>query len=158
MGQVLKSRLKQKKFRSPRHEAALNLFLAANHVQKIVDDICHEFDLTSQQYNILRILRGVHPDGHRCAGIRERMLDRSPDITRRLDTLEKLGYVKRRRSTEDRRAVLTYITEKGLSILEEIEPYMDSIDKKLGDRLTVKEARELSSLCESVYRVEVEAE
>lgn len=154
MGQVLKNRLKQKKFRSPRHEAALNLFLAANHVQKIVDDICGEFGLTSQQYNILRILRGVHPEGHRCAGIRERMLDRSPDITRRLDTLENLGFVKRRRSTEDRRAVLTYITEKGLAVLEDIEPFMESVDKKLSDRLTVKEAKELSALCENVYGAE----
>ena len=156
MGRILKSRLKQKNFRSPRHEAALNLFLAANHVQKLVDDICSEFNLTSQQYNILRILRGVHPEGHRCAGIRERMLDRSPDITRRLDTLEKLGFVTRQRSKEDRRAVLTFITEKGLQVLEKIDPQMDNLDNKLSESLTVKEAKELSALCESVYADDVE--
>ncbi len=156
MGQVLKQRLKQKKFPSPRHEAALNLMLAANHVQKIVDDICSDFGLTSQQYNILRILRGVHPDGHRCAGIRERMLDRSPDITRRLDTLESLGLVRRRRSSEDRRAVITYITDEGLKVLKDIEPHMDGVDARLGERLTIKECKELSHLCEELYRCEEE--
>ena len=155
MGQVLKERLKQKKFRSPRHEAAMNLMLAASHVRKIIDDVCTEFGLTNQQYNILRILRGVHPEGHRCAGIRERMIDRAPDITRRLDTLEEMGLVKRRRSTEDRRAVITYITQKGLDLLSQIDPYVDQIDTRIGETLSIRECRELSALCEKLYGTEV---
>lgn len=155
MGHVLKERLKQKKFRSPRHEAAMNLLLAAGYVRQIVDEVCTEFGLTNQQYNILRILRGVHPEGHRCAGIRERMIDRAPDITRRLDTLEEMGLVKRRRSTEDRRAVITYITDRGLEMLDEIDPWLAQVDTRIAENLSLKECRELSALCEKLYGSEV---
>lgn len=151
MGQVLKQRLKQKKFRSPRHEVALNLILATNFLRKTIDEICGEFGITNQQYNILRILRGVHPEGHRCAEIRERMLDRAPDITRRLDSLEEMGLVKRRRSSEDRRAVMSYITQRGMTLLEEMDPYLNQVDDKVSERLSLKECRELSALCEKLY-------
>ena len=129
--------------------------LAASYVRKIVDDVCAEFGLTNQQYNILRILRGVHPEGHRCAGIRERMIDRAPDITRRLDTLEEMGLVRRRRSTEDRRAVITYITQKGLDLLSEIDPWVEQVDSRIAENLSIRECRELSALCEKLYGEEV---
>ena len=151
MGQALKKRLKQKKFRSVRHEVALNLILAHNYVRKTIDEICSGFGITNQQYNILRILRGVSPEGHRCAAIRERMLDRAPDITRRLDSLEEMGLVKRRRSAEDRRAVISYITQRGLALLEEMEPYINRLDEKISEKLSLKECRELSGLCEKLY-------
>ena len=151
MGQVLKKRLKQKKFRSPRHEVALNLILANNFLRQTIDEICGELGITNQQYNILRILRGVHPEGHRCAEIRGRMLDRAPDITRRLDVLEEMGLVKRRRSAEDRRAIVSYITQRGLALLEEMDPYFNRLDDKISERLSLKECRELSVLCEKLY-------
>lgn len=151
MGQVLRERLKQDSFASPRHEATMNLMLAANWVRQVVDRACSEFDITNQQYNILRILRGVSPEGHRCADIRDRMLDRSPDITRRLDTLEKMGLVRRQRSKEDRRAVLSYITPKGLELLEKMDPTIARINEEFGERLTMKECRALSDLCERIY-------
>lgn len=151
MGQILKQRLKQRKFRSPRQEATLNLILATNHVRQIIDEICSEFGITNQQYNILRILRGASPEGHRCAEIRERMLDRAPDITRRLDALEEMGLVKRRRSSEDRRAVVSQITQRGLDLLDEMDPYLDQVDDRIAERLSVKECRELSNLCEKLY-------
>lgn len=151
MGQALKQRLKQRKFRNPRQEVTLNLILASNFVRQMVDEICAEFGITSQQYNILRILRGAHPDGYRCAEIRERMLDRAPDITRRLDALEEMGLVKRRRSSEDRRAVVSQITQRGLDLLAAIDPYMDQADARIAERLSLKDCRELSALCEKLY-------
>ncbi|MCB0710904.1 MAG: MarR family transcriptional regulator [Ignavibacteriae bacterium] len=156
MGQILKQRLKQKKFRSLRQEATLNLILAANHLRKTIDDVCVEFGITSQQYNILRILRGAYPDGYRCAEIRERMLDHAPDITRRLDTLQEMGLVKRRRSSEDRRAVVSSITSRGLTLLDEMDPYLHDLDNKIAERLSLKECRELSMLCEKLYGMESE--
>ena len=151
MGQILKQRLKQKKFRSPRHEVTLNLILASNFVRRIIEEACTEFGITSQQYNILRILRGAYPEGQRCAEIRERMLDRAPDITRRLDSLEELGLVKRRRSTDDRRAVVSQITQRGLDLLSEMDPSLDEIDVRIAERLSLKDCRELSALCEKLY-------
>ena len=151
MGTILKQRLKQKKFRSPRQEVTLNLILATNHIRKTIDDVCSEFGITNQQYNILRILRGIHPEGHRCAEIRERMLDRAPDITRRLDALEQMGLVKRRRSSDDRRAVISYVTPRGLSLLDDMDPYLDQLDDKIAEKLSLKECRELSALCEKLY-------
>lgn len=151
MGQILKQRLKQRKFRSPRHEVALNLILASNYVRQAIDEVCSEFGITNQQYNILRILRGVHPEGYRCAEIRERMLDRAPDITRRLDALEAMGLVKRRRAAEDRRAVMSQVTQRGLDLLATIDPYMDQADMRIAERLSLKDCRELSALCEKLY-------
>ena len=151
MGQTLKDRLKQRRFRNPRHEVAMNLILASNFVRQMVEEACSEFGITSQQYNILRILRGSSPEGYRCAEIRERMLDRSPDITRRLDTLVEMGLVRRRRSSEDRRAVLSYITPKGLSLLAELEPYIEAMDERIAERLSQRECRDLSMLCEKLY-------
>ena len=69
-------------------------------------------ELSSTQYNVLRILRGA-PEGLPCGEIGNRMITRDPDITRLLDRLEKRGLVSRCRETKDRRMVLTRITDKG---------------------------------------------
>ncbi|MEJ2104118.1 MAG: hypothetical protein P8X47_06010, partial [Ignavibacteriaceae bacterium] len=64
MGDILKKRIKQKKFKSSEQEAIINLFVASNYLHSKLDSICNNFDLTHSQFNVLRILKGVHPDGH----------------------------------------------------------------------------------------------
>lgn len=151
MGEVLKRRLKQKRFQSPAHEATLNLMVAGAHVAGMIDAACSEFGISHQQYNILRILRGVHPEGYPCGEIGVRMLDRAPDITRRLDGLEKGGYVGRDRLPEDRRVVITRITDKGLALLEAMEPRIKGVHEAFKKRLSNAECLEMSRLCEKLY-------
>ena len=73
--------------------------------------------LTTQQFNVLRILRGAGPDGLACAEIGKRMLTRDSDITRLLDRLAKHSLILRERHGEDRRVVMTSISPRGLEVL-----------------------------------------
>jgi DNA-binding MarR family transcriptional regulator len=89
-------------------------------------------DLSSTQYNVLRILRGS-PDGLPCGEIANRMITRDPDVTRLLDRLEKRGLILRWRETKDRRVVLARITPNGLKLLTRLdEPVEEAHRKQLG--------------------------
>ena len=89
-------------------------------------------DLSPNQYNVLRILRGA-PDGLACGEIANRMITRDPDITRLLDRLEKRGLISRCRETKDRRMVLTRISPEGAKLLARLdEPVQEAHRKQLG--------------------------
>src|SRR5271166_2746493 len=89
-------------------------------------------DLSANQYNVLRILRGS-PDGLPCGEIAGRMITRDPDITRLLDRLEKRGLISRCRETKDRRTVMVRITPGGLELLGRLdEPVQATHRKQLG--------------------------
>jgi DNA-binding MarR family transcriptional regulator len=89
-------------------------------------------DVSSTQYNVLRILRGA-PEGLPCGEIASRMITRDPDITRLLDRLEKRGLIARCRESKDRRTVMTRITNKGLELLERLdEPVQQAHRRELG--------------------------
>ena len=93
--------------------------MAANTLNEIMDRICEEYGITRPQYNVLRILRGVHPEGHARNEIACRMVDRASDITRLVDRLQARGLVKRSRGNHDQRQAVTGITAKGLKLLEQ---------------------------------------
>jgi DNA-binding MarR family transcriptional regulator len=89
-------------------------------------------DLSSNQYNVLRILRGS-PEGLPCGEIASRMITRDPDITRLLDRLEKRNLISRCRETKDRRMVMARITPDGLKLLGRLdEPIEEAHRKQLG--------------------------
>lgn len=89
-------------------------------------------DLSSTQYNVLRILRGS-PDGLPCGEIANRMITRDPDVTRLLDRLEKRGLISRFRETKDRRIVMARIAPEGLKLLGRLdEPVQETHRKQLG--------------------------
>ncbi|HWQ54594.1 MAG TPA: MarR family transcriptional regulator [Bryobacteraceae bacterium] len=89
-------------------------------------------DLSSTQYNVLRILRGA-PEGLTCGEIAGRMITRDPDITRLLDRLEKRGLISRSRESRDRRMVMTRIAPEGLNVLARLDrPVQEAHRKQLG--------------------------
>ena len=89
-------------------------------------------DLSSNQYNVLRILRGA-PEGLPCGEIGNRMITRDPDITRLLDRLEKRGLIARWRDAEDRRVVMAKITLAGMKLLARLDgPVQDAHRRQLG--------------------------
>jgi DNA-binding MarR family transcriptional regulator len=89
-------------------------------------------DLSANQYNVLRILRGS-PDGLPCGEIASRMITRDPDITRLLDRLKKRGLISRCRETKDRRMVMARITRDGLKLLARLDgPIEEAHRKQLG--------------------------
>ena len=152
MGEALKRWIKQTAdFASPAEEAMLNLMVAADHVRTRLDRVCAGHGVTHGQYNVLRILRGAHPGGHPRCEIAARMLEKAPDVTRLVDKLEAQGLVERGRSDEDRRLSVSRITKKGLGLLEEMKPTMTKIDRYFAERVSRRDCRELTRICEGVY-------
>ena len=98
---------------SPEETAFLDLFRTCDLLSRGPAEVLKTEDLSSTQYNVLRILRGA-PKGLPCGEIAGRMITRDPDITRLLDRLAKRGLIARRRETRDRRVVLTKIAPEGL--------------------------------------------
>lgn len=154
MGEALRKRIKQARFDSPAQEAMLNLMVASDYVRQRVDKVCADYGITHGQYNVLRILRGVYPDGHPRCEIASRMLERAPDVTRLVDRLEQEGLVERDRSAEDRRLSITRITKKGLALLDEMEPHLKEMHKHFSRRIARRDCLELSRICEGLYAEE----
>jgi DNA-binding MarR family transcriptional regulator len=149
MGEALKKRLKQRKFENPLHVSILNLMVAADYVRSHMEGHCNRFGITHSQYNVLRILRGVYPNGHPRGEIASRMIERAPDVTRLIDRLEKQGLVDRDRSARDRRLSMTRITKKGLDLLERMKP--DEEFRHFAKRIPVRDRKALSRICEEIY-------
>lgn len=120
-------------FDSPQQEAYLALWRTYDRLRAFEDDLFARFELTAQQYNLLRLLRSSHPDAAPTLSLVARLVSRAPDVTRMLDHLEERDLIVRTRSTEDRRAVLVGITESGLASLEQIaEPLRECHERQLG--------------------------
>jgi DNA-binding MarR family transcriptional regulator len=102
-------------------EASLSIVRTADVLFQRMAELLKPFDLSSSQYNVLRILRGAK-DALACGQIAERMVSRDPDITRLLDRMETRRLISRTRDGQDRRVVKARITARGLSLLEEIQP------------------------------------
>lgn len=152
MGQLLREHIKQTvPFENEAQRAMLNLFVASAHVRRRVEAVCAEYDLQFSHHNVLRILRGVHPEGHPRCEIVDRMLDPSPDVTRLIDKLVDRGLVRRTRSEEDRRMMMHTITEDGLALLEELDPQIRDIQQWFGERVSDRDLQHLSRICEGIY-------
>lgn len=151
MTDALSRRLKQARFSSAQQEALLSVAVAAGTINDLVDKACGPFDLTRQQFNVLRILRGVHPEGHPRCEIAQRMVERAPDVTRLVDRLQARGLVRRVRSGQDQRQSITRITPKGLKLLEAIQPALDAQSATLVGKLSEKDCHELSRICAQIF-------
>jgi DNA-binding MarR family transcriptional regulator len=117
---------------SSEEAAFLDLLRTTDMLSRGLVAILKPEDLSSTQYNVLRILRGA-PEGLPCGEIAKRMITRDPDITRLLDRLEKRGLISRSREARDRRTVMARITGAGLKLLARLdEPIQEAHRKQLG--------------------------
>ena len=141
-----------KRFRPTKGGVAyVTLLRTADRLKSYFETIVAPFDVTGQQYNVLRILRGAGPDGLPTLTIAERMIERAPGITRMIDRLEVKGLVVRELRPEDRRYVHCHITEKGLNLVESLD---EPVDKKNTSfrGLTGAELDQLTILLEKVSK------
>ena len=140
----------QKPFKSAYHKVNLNILCTASWISKLQADILKPFDLTTQQFNILRILRGMAGEPATIKLLTERMIDKMSNASRLVDKLLAKKLVKREECKEDRRRVDIFITEKGLELLasasEAIEgtPFVNAIG------IDEKEALLLSDLLDKM--------
>jgi DNA-binding MarR family transcriptional regulator len=114
--------LKQNRpFVSLQQEAFLSILRTASELSNSADKLLRQFDITQQQYNVLRILRGAGAEGLCRNEISARMVAATPDMSRLLDRMEKSGWITRERAEDDRRQVSTFITDSGQKLLTVIE-------------------------------------
>jgi DNA-binding MarR family transcriptional regulator len=112
--------IQQQSFRNNYQKAAVNLLFSANWLNEKIKDFLQEEDITPQQYNILRILRGSKKPLSTLQ-IRERMLDKMSDTSRIVDRLLLKGLVEKKISCTDKRLVDVNIAKKGLQLIERLD-------------------------------------
>lgn len=135
----------QSSFKSEYHKLMVNLHLTSSRVGETIQGEMKKHGLTGTQFNVLRILRGQKKKPASIGLIKERMIERNSDVSRIIDRLHKKGLIDRTENKADRRQKDVVISDKGLKILEEIDPIEKLIDTKLG-HLTVEEAETLNHL------------
>ena len=145
----LLAELKQNKpFESLEDEVFVNIIRTAEVFNRKLTEFLKTFELTSSQFNVLRILRGAEPDGLICREIGERMIAFDPDVTKLLDRLEARDLIVRERQQKDRRVITVRISEEGLKLLKDIDqPILDFVDNLLG-HMSQKKLRTLNELTE----------
>ena len=145
----LEEEIKQKIFRNEYHKLAVNIFYTHGWLINNQAAFLKKHDLTSAQFNILRILRGQYPNPASINLLKERMLDKMSDASRLVERLKQKDLVDRKICPDDRRRVEVVITEKGLKVLEEIDKHDDEIDQAF-KKLNLSEARTVNQLLDKM--------
>ena len=120
----------RKRPRSPQQEAKVAILRTADLLRRRMTALVAPHGLTAQQYNVLRILRGTHPEPLPTLEIGERIIESTPGVTRLLDRLEQKGLVERERAKDDRRVVLCRIGANGLELLSRLDAAMEESDRR----------------------------
>jgi DNA-binding MarR family transcriptional regulator len=126
----------------------LNIMFTAGWFKSRQVELFKPFDISPQQYNILRILRGAQ-DRMNMHCVKERMIDRSPNATRLTDKLIAKGLVERERCEADRRVVYVRISRKGLDLLQRIDERVRTMESDTLERITETEAAELNRMLDT---------
>ena len=141
--------IQQAKFRNAQQKAAINLLYTMSWMRDKMKTIFDSEDITSQQFNILRILRGSYPQPLSTLQIRERMLDKMSDTSRIVDRLIKKKLVQKKPCDADKRLVDIVITEAGQELLENMDNLQESFDGLLKN-ITEEEAKTLNQLLDKI--------
>ena len=144
--------INQYKFRSEYHKMTINLVYTYNWVMEQSKRFFEKADLTPQQFNILRILRGAGQPLSTLQ-IRQRMLDKMSDTSRIVDRLLKKALVKKVVCKTNRRLVDVTISEKGLALLDKLDGFNDEMDAFLTN-ITPEEAKKINQLLDKLRKSE----
>lgn len=137
-------------FRSRTQEAFLSILRTGDLAKNRFSDLFAAHEVTFQQYNVLRILRGAGPQGLPTLEIGERMIERTPGVTRILDRLEGKGWVSRERCSEDRRKVWCRITPAGLELLDVLDKPVDEGDAVIFSEMSESDLDELIRILDAL--------
>ena len=141
--------IQQASFRNVHQKAAINLIYTVGWLRDKMKQFFEQEDITAQQFNILRILRGSFPEPLSTLQIRERMLEKMSDTSRIVDRLIAKGLVKKVTCKKDRRLVDVIITDKGKKLLEKLDSSQDEMDAIMGN-LSEEDANILSKLLDKM--------
>jgi DNA-binding MarR family transcriptional regulator len=139
-------------FDSPEQEAFLHLWRAYDRLRALEEELFGQHDLTSQQYNVLRLLRAEHPGALPTLALAGRLVSRAPDITRMLDKLEARGLVQRDRLAGNRRVVHVGITVAGLDLLRALDGPVRACHARQLGHLSRTQLKDLTALLREAGR------
>ena len=145
----LENDIQQKSFRNEFQKAILNILYTQNYLVSKMNDVFKPFDVTRQQYNVLRILRGQYPRPASINVIKERMLEKMSDTSRIVERLRIKGLVAREDGKSDKRSAEVSITAEGLDLLRKMQARVDEIELEISG-LTEEEAKELNTLLDNI--------
>jgi len=145
----LEEEIQQKKFKNETQKLAINLIYTTHWLNSFYNSYFRNSDITLQQYNVLRILRGQHPEPCNIKLIKDRMLDRMSDASRIVDKLKTKELLIRKECPVDRRSVDIIITEKGLELLKTLDT-IDEDSKSVFKSLTKEDITTLNNLLDKL--------
>ena len=146
----IEDEIQQKKFKSEYQKAHINILFTAAWLNQQNQQILKPLGISSQQFNILRILRGMHPQPASIKLLTERMIDKMSNASRLVDKLLAKDLVQRSESGADRRRVDVLITDKGLQLLEKASIAVeDSLQQEMA-MLSEEEAARLNELLDQL--------
>ena len=131
-------------------DALVALMIAAGSLLRDLDAACQEHGITHDQYNVLRILRGVYPEGHPRGEIAARLINRAPDVTRMLDRLVARELVERGWDPTNRRLSIAKITRKGLSLLGGVDQAVQREQARYTREVGDQELAALRKVCQKL--------
>ena len=137
------------RFDSDKYRMIANIIFTGNWLKSLYVEFLRPYGLSSQQFNILRILRG-EGDWLPMSVVKERMIERAPNATRLADKMLAKNLLERERSAEDRRVVFVRITQDGLDLLKKIDVDLDGFNEGHIDRFTEKEAKMVSEVLDKM--------
>lgn len=136
-------------FKNEWHKATINILLTNNWLTKELESRANRKDITLQQFNVLRILRGQFPQAVSNTLVKQRMINSTPDISRLVERLVLKNLVIRSQNITDKRTVDLVITEQGMNLLASLEEEM-ILGDILFENITEKEALQLSELLDKL--------
>lgn len=145
----LEDEIRQKKFLNNRNKTIVNIIFTNNWIVYNQACLLKKHNITIQQYNILRILRGQYPNPATIKLIKERMLDKMSDASRIVEKLRLKGLIDRKVCSDDRRNVDVFINKSGLKLLSEIDEKNDEIESIMSN-LSEDELIQLNNLLDKL--------
>jgi len=145
----LEKEIHQVRFKNDYHKLVVNMIYSYSWVTGLVKERLSTEQVTLQQYNLLRILRGQYPKASTINLLKERMLDKMSDASRIVERLVQKKLVTRTVNSHDRRAVDILITQKGLDVLSYLDPVVTPVDI-LSNNLSEEECRQLNILLDKL--------
>jgi len=145
----LEKEIHQKKFKSERQKAMINILFTAGWLSERIKQHLKPFELSLPQYNVLRILNGQYPNPISTSVIRERMLDKMSDTSRIVSRLCQKGLVARGVCSKDKRLVDVIISEKGQKLIQNIDKHYHELENIM-EGVNELESQLLNSLLDKI--------
>ena len=145
--------ISQSKFDSEQEKLMINVIYSANLLNLITSRLFKPYELSPQQYNVLRILRGQKGEFISLMDIEHRMLDKSSNVSRLVDKLISKDLVNRSVSSKDRRKIEIVITSRGLSVLKEIDVILADMNSKIKAIISDDNAKQTNRILDQLREI-----